>query len=401
MFNEKVFAEIVNVRGIAEVYGDGEKISAAIVEYPKNISAQISVEDFQVDGKIIDSVEVDGKFVTLKFRNENTAFDGELSQKPDRRSHDKPMGDAPRRSDRKLPDLNFTVKQIGTIKAVDDTKFSPDEKVCTSITAPIIEKFKQFTYTDPATGFSMPYNLYLPAGYDTNKKYPLLLFIADASANINEVTTPLFQGNGATIWATDDWQGKNPCIILAPQYTADLVNEIGMMTTDENVWTQGLSLVTNLIFDVINNYSVDKNRIYGTGQSQGGMANIAISDKYPELFAAQMLVACQWDIAEMEILKDKNLWIVVCEGDTKAFPAMNSAVERWKKLGAKVATDSNFWNSKSSIAELDEQVKNMASQGANINYSVFSGGNHMYTWSFAYNIDAIRDWIFSKNLEVD
>ena len=401
MFNEKVFAEIVNVRGIAEVYGDGEKISAAIVEYPKNISAQISAKDFQVDGKIIETVEVDGKFVTLKFRNENTSFDGELSQKPDRRSHDKPMGDAPRRSDRKLPDLNFTVKQIGTIKAVDGTKFSPDEKVCTSITAPIIEKFQQFTYTDPATGFSMPYNLYLPAGYDANKKYPLLLFIADASANINEVTTPLFQGNGATIWATDDWQGKNPCIILAPQYTADLVNEIGMMTTDENVWTQGLSLVTNLIFDVINNYSVDKNRIYGTGQSQGGMANIAISDKYPELFAAQMLVACQWDVAEMEILKDKNLWIVVCEGDTKAFPAMNSAVERWKKLGAKVATDSNFWDSKSSIAELDEQVKNMASQGANINYTVFSGGNHMYTWSFAYNIDAIRDWIFSKNLEVD
>ena len=399
MSNEKVFAEIVNVRGIAEVYGDGEKISSAIVEYPKDISAQnISLQDFQVDGKIIETVEVDGKFVTLKFRYENTSFDGELSQKPDRRSHDKPMGDAPRWSDRKLPDLNFTVKQIHTIKAVDGTKFSPDEKICTSITAPIIEKFQQFTYTDPATGISMPYNLYLPAGYDANKKYPLLLFIADASANINEVTTPLFQGNGATIWATDDWQRKNPCIILAPQYTADLVNEIGMMTTDENVWTQGLSLVTNLLFDVVNNYSVDKNRIYGAGQSQGGMANIAISDKYPELFAAQMLVACQWNVDEMEILKDKNLWIVVCEGDTKAFPAMNSAVERWKNLGSKVATDSNFWDSKSSIAELDAQVKNLASQGANINYTVFSGGNHMYTWSFAYNIDAIRDWIFSKKI---
>ena len=401
MSNEKVFAEIVNVRGIAEVYGDGEKISEAIIEYPKNISAQISAEDFQVDGKIIESVEVDGKFVTLKFRYENTSFDGELSQKPDRRKNDKPMGDAPRNSDRKLPDLNFTVKQIHTIKAVDGIKFLPDEKICTSITAPIIEKFQQFTYTDPATGISMPYNLFLPEGYDANKKYPLIFFVADASANINEVTTPLFQGNGATIWAADDWQEKNPCIILAPQYTADLVNEIGMMTTDENIWTQGLSLVTNLLFDVINNYSVDKNRIYGAGQSQGGMANIAISDKYPKLFAAQMLVACQWNVAEMEILKDKNLWIVVCEGDTKAFPAMNAAFERWKNLGAKVATNSKFWNSKSSVAELDAQVKSLTAQGANINYTVFAGGNHMYTWSFAYNIDTIRDWIFSKNLGAD
>ena len=403
MSNEKVFAEIVSVRGIAEVYGDGEKISSAIVEYPKNISAQkISVQDFQVEGKIIESIEVGGKFVTLNFRYENTAFDGQLMPKPNHRKDDKPMSDAPRRSDRKIPDLKFSVKQVNTIFAIDGTKFLPDEKICESITAPIIEKFQQFIYVDAETGLSIPYNLYLPEGYDADKKYPLLFFVADASANINEVTTPLWQGNGATIWATDESQLKNPCIILAPQYTADLVDEIGMMTTDENVWTQGLSLVTNLLFDVINKYSVDKTRIYGAGQSQGGMANIAISDKYPELFAAQMLVACQWNVDEMKILKDKNLWIIVCEGDTKAFPTMNAAVERWKNLGAKVATTSKFCDSKSSVAELDAQVKSLATQGANINYTVFAGGNHMYTWSFAYNIDAIRDWIFSKkNLGVD
>lgn len=80
-----------------------------------------------------------------------------------------------------------------------------------------------------------------------------------------------------------------------------------MMTTDENVWTKGLTLVTDLIHDVTNTYAVDTNRIYGSGQSQGGMANIAISDKYPDLFAAQFLVACQWNTQEMEALKDKNL----------------------------------------------------------------------------------------------
>ena len=31
-------------------------------------------------------------------------------------------------------------------------------------------------------------------------------------------------------------QAKHECIILAPQYTANLVDKIGMMTTDENVW---------------------------------------------------------------------------------------------------------------------------------------------------------------------
>ena len=391
---------ILSVTGIAEVYGDGEKISSAVVEYPKNLNAEkISAKDFSVDGKIIESVQVDGNKIILKFVYQNTSFDGELTMKPDNKNRqEKNFGrtDAPRRSDRKILDLNFTVKQISTITAEDGTKFLPAEKSSDKISAPVIEKFQQFTYTDPTTGISMPYNLFLPENYDTSKKYPLLFFVADASANINEVTTPLFQGNGATSFAEKNFQEKNPCIILAPQYTAELVENIGMMTTDENIWTDGLTLVTNLLFDVIKNYSVDENRIYGTGQSQGGMTNIAISDKYPELFAAQLLVACQWNVDEMEILKNKNLWIVVCEGDTKAFPGMNSAVERWEKLGAKVARNKNFWDSKADISKLNENVKNLSQEKANINYTVFAGGNHMYTWSFAYNIDALKDWLFSR-----
>lgn len=102
-----------------------------------------------------------------------------------------------------------------------------------------------------------------------------------------------------------------------------------MMTTDENVWTPGLTLVTHLLQDTIENYAVDKTRIYGTGQSQGGMTNIAISDRYPDLFAAQWLVACQWNVQEMVAMKDKKLWITVCEGDNKAFPGMNEATALW------------------------------------------------------------------------
>lgn len=406
--DKKVSAEvlqvenILSVTGIAEVYGDGEKIFYAILEYPKKISSKnLNATNFGVEGKIISAVYVNdkpeitnknkiGRYVILKFENVNTAFDGNLNQKPNRPKNESARaGDAPMRSDRKLPNLNFTVKQINTITAVDGKEFSPTEKAATKISAPAIEKFQQFTYTDK-NGNSMPYNLYLPENYDANKKYPLLFFVADASANINEVTTPLFQGNGAT-----SFLDKN-CIILAPQYTADLVDKLGMMTTDENIWTDGLELITNLLFDVIENYSVDKNRIYGTGQSQGGMTNIAISDKYPDLFAAQLLVACQWNVDEMEVLKNKNLWIVVCEGDTKAFPGMNEAVARWENLGAKVARNETFWDSKAAISELNKQVKNLERQRANINYTVFAGGNHMYTWSFAYNISALRDWLFNQ-----
>ena len=405
---------IIKVTGVAEVYGDGEKISAAILEYPGDVDPKsVSPANYVVEGKTIEAVYVNynpevidknraGRYVILKFVNENTAFDGELSKKPGGEKHQnrsRDGKDAPMRSDRKLPNLSLKVKQVGNIKGIDDTIYLENNEVIesTSTTAPIIESFQQYTYTDE-NGISMPYNLYLPKNYNKDKLYPLVVFIADASANINEVTTPLFQGNGATSFATTEFQKKHECIILAPQYTADLIDELGMMTTDENVWTPGLTLVSNLIFDVINNYNVDKSRIYGTGQSQGGMANIAISDKYPDLFAAQYLVACQWNVDEMEALKNKNLWITVCEGDTKAFPGMNAAIERWESLGSNVAKNVEFWNSKESISQINKQVKTMikSNPNANIYYTVFAGGNHMYTWSFAYNIDEIRDWLFKQ-----
>lgn len=407
---------IQNVMAVTQVYGDGEKIAYAVLTYPAAVDpASVNAADFYVPDEKIEAVCVNdvpeftdnskiGRYVVLKFAYENTAFDGDLANRTERKKEpregkDKGISkDAPMISDRKVPDFSLSVRQVGEVAAMDGTIYPASEEftAASAVKEPVVEDFKQYVYTEPSTGLSMPYNLYLPKDYNPQKKYPLVLFIADASANINEVRTPLFQGNGATVWAQPENQAKHECIVLAPQYTMELVQSIGMMTTDENVWTKGLSLVSNLLFDVIDRYSVDENRIYGTGQSQGGMANIALSDRYPDLFAAQLLVACQWNVDEMEILKDKNLWIVVCEGDTKAFPGMNEAVSRWEKLGAKVARNEEFWDSKAPVETINAKVEAMEKQQANINYTVFAGGNHMYTWSFAYNIGSLQDWMFSK-----
>ena len=278
----------------------------------------------------------------------------------------------------------------------DAPRFSNKQRPADFQLTPTMAKFTQHVYTDPASGRSMPYNLFLPDGYDPRQQYPLLLFVPDASANVNDVLTPLWQGDGAVVWAEAREQQKHPCIVLAPQYTADLVNTLGMMTTDKHEWTPGLELLTHLLLDVKERYAVDENRIYGTGQSQGGMANIALSDRYPELFAAQLLVACQWDTQEMAAMKDKKLWIVVCEGDPKAFPGMNAATALWESLGTQVARNEEFWDSKAELGVTNSRVRVLAKAGAPINYTVFAGGNHMYTWSFAYRIEAIRDWLFAQ-----
>ena len=72
-----------------------------------------------------------------------------------------------------------------------------------------MDEFKTYIYTDPTTDNSIPYNVFLPKNYDTSKQYPLYFFIADSSANINDNRTVLFQGNGATVFASPEEQAKH------------------------------------------------------------------------------------------------------------------------------------------------------------------------------------------------
>lgn len=403
---------IEQVTSIGYVYGDGEKAAGAALKYPSVLqAASLSVQDFSVPGRDITAVytndrpelttkNVPGPYAILTFGHVNSVSDKAMPGGPPKggNGNNGAKGhDAPRNSNRVMPDISLAVTQTGVVTAEDGTVYMPSFRTVTSSVKvdPSLAGFKQYEYTDPATGYKIPYQLYLPKDYDAHKKYPLLFFIADASANTKDEQLVLVQGNGATIWAEPQEQAKHECIILAPAYTRHLVDTLDMMTTDDNVWTPGLTLVSGLLFDVIHRYNVDTDRIYGTGQSQGGMANIAISDKYPDLFAAQFLVACQWNVKEMEVLKDKNLWILVSEGDTKAYPAMNEATTRWQELGTKIGRSAH-WDSKSTPAEFAALVKQVEEQKAHINYTVFQGGNHMYTWSVAYTIEGIRDWLFAQ-----
>ncbi|MBQ9207361.1 MAG: hypothetical protein IJ158_11710 [Treponema sp.] len=42
-------------------------------------------------------------------------------------------------------------------------------------------------------------------------------------------------------------------------------------------------------------------------------------------------------------------------------------------------------------------VATMLEKEADIRMNVFKGGSHMYTWSLAYNIEGIRDWLFAQS----
>jgi poly(3-hydroxybutyrate) depolymerase len=75
------------------------------------------------------------------------------------------------------------------------------------------QQFQARTYTD-AQGRFIPYRLFVPADYNAQKKYPLVLFLHGAGQRgINNTQ----QVSDALVWAKPENQAKHSCLVLAPQ----------------------------------------------------------------------------------------------------------------------------------------------------------------------------------------
>ena len=152
-------------------------------------------------------------------------------------------------------------------------------------------------------GTSVKYNLFIPSELTRGEVYPLVVFIHDAGA-LSDSTAAVLSQNGAKVWASQEWQAEHPCFVLAPQFNTITVN-------DEAVVTPEVGATVALIEKLCREFPIDRNRIYGTGQSMGCMQTIVTAVNYPEMYAALYLVAGQWEPEDCAPLADKNIWIVV------------------------------------------------------------------------------------------
>ena len=153
-------------------------------------------------------------------------------------------------------------------------------------------------------------------------------------------------------------------------------------------------------------YSIDRDRLYNTGQSMGGMFALSTNIARPDMFAASYLVACQWDTKEFYKFAKKPMWIVVAEGDPKAYPGMQEGCKAWAAAGAKIAEAQ--WDGSHLTDAYAEDVAKLRAEDANIRFVHFKLGTvkssefggpakeHMATWPVAYRIAGIRDWLFEQ-----
>lgn len=389
-----------NVTAITEVFGDGQKLTGIILEYPTAINGRkLTKETFEVTDRTILNIYTNDVSEKTKNSKNGKYVIIELDPK------DKNSGIFTTAQRGKFNEKKVSLIQKNKIYTTKNTVINPNKEVLTNTSSRdlIVEDFKQFEFKDPKTGLTLGYNLYIPKNYDKNKKYPLVLFMHDAGpTDLKETVVALIQGNGAIVFASPEEQAKHEAFVLAPKYNKKIVDDDGNIDPL-------LDTTLNLLDYLKNEYSIDTDRLYTTGQSMGGMMSIVMNFRQPDLFAASYLVACQWDPNVVAPMSKNKIWITVSTGDEKAFPGMNAITDTLKKNGAKVAYGS--WKGTYSSEEFTKAVKEMEKENANVNYSTLEkgtvipkdvvetskGGEHIYTWTIAYNIEGVRDWLFSQS----
>ena len=400
IYSIKIFAnDKPNVTAITEVFGDGQKLTGIILEYPIEIDGKKLTKDtFEVLNRNILNIYTNDISEKTKNSKNGKYIIIELDPK------DNNSGIFTTAQRGKFNEKKISLIQKNKIYTTKNTILNPSKEILTNNSSRdlIVEDFKQFEFKDSKTGLTLGYNLYIPKNYDKNKKYPLVLFIHDAGpTDLKETVVALVQGNGATVFASPEEQAKHEAFVLAPKYNKKVVDDNGNIDPL-------LDTTLNLLAYLTKEYSIDIDRLYTTGQSMGGMMSIVMNFRQPDLFAASYLVACQWNPDVVAPMSKNNIWITVSTGDEKAFPGMNAITDTLKKNGAKVAYGS--WKGTYTSEEFTKGVNNILKENANVNYSTLEkgtvipkdmietskGGEHIYTWTIAYNIEGIRDWLFSQ-----
>lgn len=266
----------------------------------------------------------------------------------------------------------------------------------------IAPRFLTLQFDDKETGRSMAYSLYVPENYDSNRSYPLVLFMADGSTTGKGVMAPLKQGYGGIIWATDENQAKNPSFVLVPAYAGpkNVVND-NWEVSDE------VDTTLRLLQHVVSEYSIDENRLYTTGQSMGGMISFYLNANHPDLFAASLFVGSQWDVNVLEPLAKMKFFYIVSAADAKASVGMNELGDMLHTKGVPFGTTA--FSAKLPDSEKEKHVQNLINGGYNINFIQFTqgtvtpdgaegpGAEHMYSFDYAYRLEGVRDWLYEQS----
>ena len=161
------------------------------------------------------------------------------------------------------------------------------------------EKFEKHAFFSFDFPFIHPYYLLLPRNYDPAQEYPLVLDLHGASK----------KSRAGFYLAHSEHREAYETFILFP---TKALNGYWMSS---KLWgpsypdRRSIDLAIDILDSVVKDHSVDAERLYVVGGSNGGIGALGAAVRYPNLFAGLISVAGGWSPRDAGNLKDLPMWV--------------------------------------------------------------------------------------------
>ncbi len=196
------------------------------------------------------------------------------------------------------------------------------------------------------------YTIYLPEGYDSNRKYPVILFLHGAGERGDDGAVCAQVGLGPAILAHPE---RFPCIAVFPQA--------------RRTWEAGspdAQAALACLDEVMKTYSCDADRVVLTGLSMGGMGSWSNAAADPAKFAAVVPVCGFGDPGAILKLKETPVWTILGDAD----------MDRIVRSTRAMATA-------------------LRDAGGDLHYTEYRGVGHN-SWDRAYSTPELIEWMLAQ-----
>lgn len=279
----------------------------------------------------------------------------------------------------------FCMSACGNSHNEDGKGLSQPQQSDSAMTTESVPDTNQPTITDIETGMSteqilsgkegeIHYSYYLPENYDENKDYPLMMAMPGYDMMwFGE------ESSGSNL----DWRGFR----VWTELPEDMIVVSAQLT---DWYEKSARQAVELTEYFIQNFSVDKNRVYAAGYSAGGETMSQAVALRPDLYAAYLHGASQWDGA-YDPIAENGVAVYIFMAENDEYYGSQKARDAYD--GLRRAYESEGW----SEGQIDEVLQVEIPDNEYFNsrgiYNYHGGGNILF------EDETILKWIISHKNE--
>lgn len=229
----------------------------------------------------------------------------------------------------------------------------------------VVDGFHAREYRSEA-GDTLRYRLFVPANKN-DKALPLVVYLHGGMGRGTDNLKQISGGNtnGTHVWIDSVVQQKHPTFVLAPQ------------SPPSRRWSaldsEDLAISARLTLEVIEvlqqEFNIDQNRVYLTGQSMGGAGTWDIIAKRPDVFAAAVPLCGRGNPSAVKAFLDMPVWVFHGAADPLVSPTYSQ-----------------------------EMVEALRAAGGKVKYTEYPEVKHS-VWLHAYKEPELIEWLFAQKKE--